>query len=97
MLPTSKASPLYSKALALGATSVAIGTTALIAIGCRQYQIFNTGKCPMGITKHNPALGKWLDPDAVTKNLENFLRVTNEELRDFARITGDNDVHKLSI
>ena len=90
-------SPDFAKALALGATAVAIGTTALIAIGCRQYRICNTGKCPMGITTHDPALRKHLDVDTAAKRLENFLRVTNNELKDFARLTGNDDVHKLSI
>ncbi len=90
-------SPDFAKALALGATAVAIGTTALIAIGCRQYRICNTGKCPMGITTHDPALRKRLVIDEAAKRLENFLSVSNEELRDFARLTGNNNVHKLSI
>jgi glutamate synthase domain-containing protein 2 len=90
-------SPDFAKALALGATAVAIGTTALISIGCRQYRICNTGKCPMGITTHDPALRKHLNVDTAAKRLENFLRVTNNELKDFARLTGNDDVHKLSI
>jgi glutamate synthase domain-containing protein 2 len=90
-------SPDFAKALALGATAVAIGTTALIAIGCRQYRICNTGRCPMGITTHDPALRKRLEINAAAKSLENFLKVTNEELKNFARLTGNDDVHKLSI
>ena len=90
-------SPDFAKALALGATAVAIGTTALIAIGCRQYRICNTGKCPMGITTHDPELRKHLNVDAAASRLENFLKVTNKELEDFARLTGNDDVQKLSI
>ena len=90
-------SPDFAKALALGATAVAIGTSALIAIGCRQFRICNTGKCPMGIATQGPALRKRLDIDAAAKRLENFLRTTNEELKDFARLTGNDDVHKLTI
>jgi glutamate synthase domain-containing protein 2/rubredoxin len=90
-------SPDFAKALALGATAVAVGTVALIAIGCRQYRICNTGKCPMGITTHDPALRKRLEIDDAAKRLENFLRVTNEELKDFARLTGNDDIHELSI
>ncbi len=90
-------SPDFAKALALGATAVAVGTVALIAIGCRQYRICNTGKCPMGITTQDPALRKRLEIDDAAKRLENFLRVTNEELKDFARLTGNDDIHELSI
>ncbi len=90
-------SPDFAKAIALGATAIAIGTTALIAIGCRQYRICNTGKCPMGIATHDPALRKRLDIDSAAKRLERFLTVTNDELKDFARLTGNDDVHHLSI
>lgn len=31
------------------------------------------------------------------KNLENFLRVSTEELKDFARLTGNSDVHGLAV
>ncbi len=31
------------------------------------------------------------------KRLENFLRVSTEEFKSFARLTGNHDVHKLSI
>ena len=87
----------FAKALALGADAVAIGTTALIAIGCRQYRICNTGKCPTGIATQDPSLRSRMDVQASTKRLENFLRVSNEELKDFARLTGNDDVHGMSI
>jgi glutamate synthase domain-containing protein 2 len=90
-------SPDFAKALALGATAVAVGTVALIAIGCRQYRICNTGKCPMGITTQDSALRKRLEIDDAAKRLESFLRVTNEELKDFARLTGNDDIHELSM
>jgi methylamine---glutamate N-methyltransferase subunit C len=90
-------SPDFAKSLALGATAVAVGTTALVAIGCRQYRTCNTGRCPMGIATHDPARRKRMDIDAAAKRLENFLRATNEELKDFARLTGNDDVHKLSL
>ena len=87
----------FAKALALGADAVAVGTTALIAIGCQQYRICNTGKCPMGITTQDPALRSRLNTDIAAKRLENFLNVSTEELKDFARLTGNDDVHKLAI
>jgi glutamate synthase domain-containing protein 2 len=54
-------------------------------------------KCSMGITTQDPALRKRLEIDDAAQRLENFLRVTNEELKDFARLTGNDDIHKLSI
>lgn len=38
-----------------------------------------------------------MEIDDAAKRLENFLRVTNEELKDFARLTGNDDIHELSI
>ena len=90
-------SPDFAKALALGADAIAIGTSALIATACQQYRICDTGKCPVGVTTHNPELRKRIKIDVSAKKLENFLRVSTEELKDFARLTGNNDVHKLSI
>ena len=87
----------FAKALALGADAVAISTSALIAIGCQQYRVCNSGKCPMGIATQDPELRRRLDIDLAAQQLENFLRVSTEELRDFARLTGNNDVHHLSI
>ena len=85
-----------AKAMALGADAVAIGTAALMAIGCQQYKICNTGKCPMGIATQNKTLRANLIVDKSARRLENFLNVITNELRDFARLTGNNDVHGLS-
>jgi glutamate synthase domain-containing protein 2 len=87
----------FAKALAFGANAVAIGTAALMACGCQQYRICHTGQCPMGITTQNPGLRSGLDIDSSAKKLENYLRVCTDELRDFARLTGNDDIHKLAI
>jgi glutamate synthase domain-containing protein 2 len=87
----------FAKALALGADAIAIGTSALMAIGCQQYRICDTGRCPKGITTQDPELRARLIIEEAAKGLENFLRVSTEELKDFARLTGNDDVHKLSI
>lgn len=90
-------SPDFAKALAMGAKAVAIATSAMIAGGCQQYRICNTGKCPIGIATQDPELRKRLDVDLSAQRVENFLRVSNEELKSFARITGNIDVHDLSV
>ena len=87
----------FAKALALGADAVAISTSALIAIGCQQYRVCNTGKCPMGIATQDPELRRRLDIDLAAQRLENFLRISTEELKDFARLTGNDDVHGLAV
>jgi glutamate synthase domain-containing protein 2 len=87
----------FAKALAIGADAVAIGTAALVAIGCRQFRICNTGKCPTGIATQDPALRARLDIDRAARELANFLRVSTAELMDFARLTGKSDVHQLTL
>ena len=87
----------FAKALALGADAIAIGTAALIACGCQQYRLCTTGKCPVGVTTQDPVLRKRLDIDISAKKLENYLRVSTSELRDFARLTGYTDVHHMDI
>ena len=90
-------SPDFAKALALGADAVAIGTAALIAIGCQQYRICNTGNCPTGIATQDPELRSRLNIDEASQGLKNFLQTSTRELQDFARLTGNRDVHDLDI
>lgn len=87
----------FAKALALGADAVAIGTSALMACGCQQYRMCSTGRCPVGITSQDPELRQMVNIDESAKRLANFLRVSTEELKDFARLTGNNNVHRLLI
>ncbi len=87
----------FAKALALGADAVAIATAALIASGCQQYRICHTGRCPVGITTQDPQLRERLDVELSSQRLANFLRVSTDELKMFARLTGHGDVHDLSL
>jgi glutamate synthase domain-containing protein 2 len=87
----------FAKALALGADAVAIGTSALMACGCQQYRMCSTGRCPVGITSQDPELRQMVNIDESAKRLANFLRVSTEELKNFARLTGNNNVHRLLI
>jgi len=87
----------FAKALALGADAVALATTALMAAACQQYRICNTGRCPVGVASQDPQLRKRLNIERSARRLENFLRVSIEELKAFARLTANDDVHELSI
>lgn len=62
-----------------------------MAIGCRQYRISNTGRCPTGITSQDPLLRSRIDIETASARLEKFLLVTKNELETFTRMTG-NDV-----
>ncbi len=85
-----------AKALALGADAVAIATAAMIAGGCQQYRVCHTGKCPVGIATQDPELRKRLSIEKSAKRIENYLTVCTQELKDFARLAGYNDVHLLN-
>jgi len=87
----------FAKAIALGADAIAVGTAALIACGCQQYRICNTGRCPVGITSQDPDLRARFEIDESSKRLEKFLKVCTEELKTFARLTGNDDVHGVSL
>ena len=87
----------FAKAIALGADAVAIGTSALMAIGCQQYRVCGTGKCPMGIATQDPELRKRFDIAEAAQKLENFLTASTQEIMDFARLTGNNNLHDLSL
>ncbi|WP_372795200.1 glutamate synthase-related protein [Pontiella sp.] len=85
-----------AKALALGADAVAIASAAMMAIGCQQYRMCNSGKCPVGIATQDPELRKRFDIDLSAQRLTNYLNVCTEELKTFSRITGNADVDGLN-
>ena len=87
----------FAKALAMGANAIAIGTGAMIAAACQQYKICDSGDCPVGVATQDDGLRKRLKIETASKRVENYLRVSTEELKTFARITGHSDVHDLNI
>jgi glutamate synthase domain-containing protein 2/rubredoxin len=90
-------SPDFAKALAMGADAVAIATSALMALGCQQYKVCNTGRCPMGIATQDPALRSRLDVEKAAARVANFLKVSTDELIQFAKLTGHHNLHDLSL
>ena len=86
-----------AKALALGADAVALATASLIAIGCMQYRICNTGGCPVGITTQDPELRARLSIPASVQRFVNFYGTTRAELETLARVSGRADVHDLDL
>ncbi len=86
-----------AKALAMGADAVAVASAALIAAACQQYRICGTGNCPVGVATQDPKLRERLKTDQAAKRVANYLNVTKEELKTFARITGHASVHDLNV
>ncbi len=87
----------FAKALAMGADAVAVASGALIAAACQQYRICGSGGCPVGIATQDENLRARLDVNAAAARVANYLTVSLEELRMFARITGHADVHDLNL
>ena len=81
----------------MGANAIAVGTAAMMAVGCQQYRICDSGKCPVGIATQDPALRARLDVEKSATRVANFFKVSTEELKDFARLSGNDDVHSLSL
>ena len=87
----------FAKAIAMGADAVAVASAAMVAAACQQYRICGTGMCPVGVATQDEKLRQRLQVDAAAKRVENYLRCSAEELKTFARITGHEDIHDLSL
>jgi glutamate synthase domain-containing protein 2 len=83
------------KAIALGADAVAIGTSALIAMGCHLCQKCHTGLCAWGIATQNPELVKRLDVEEGTKRLTNMIKAWNLEIKEILGALGVNSIESL--
>jgi Glutamate synthase domain 2 len=86
----------FAKAIAMGADAVAIGSAALIAAACQQYRICGSGNCPVGVATQNPELRARFKEDSAALRVANFLNCSCAELKTFARITGNKDIHSLT-
>lgn len=87
----------FAKAIAMGATAVAVASAAMVAAACQQYRICGTGMCPVGVATQDPDLRKRLHVEAAAKRVANYLGCSAKELETFARITGHEDIHQLSV
>ncbi len=100
-----------TKAMAMGADAVSIGTAALVALGCNRavhiadYRALgtepgachhcHTGRCPVGITTQDPALENRLDVEEGARRVRNFLTVLTMEAQTLARACGKSHLHNL--
>ena len=87
----------FAKALAMGADAVAIASAALIAAACQQYRICGTGMCPVGVATQDVNLRRRLPEEAAAMRVANFLQVSLDEIKTFARITGHDDIHDMDV
>ncbi len=83
------------KAIALGADAVAIGTAALITMGCTVCGKCYTGNCSWGITSQRPELTARLDPEVFAERLTNLLRAWDHEIKEILGALGLNAIESL--
>jgi glutamate synthase domain-containing protein 2 len=84
-----------AKAIALGADAVAIGSAALIALGCHMCQSCHTGCCSWGITTQKPELTRRIDPEWGAERLVNLVNAWSHELQEILGALGVNSVESL--
>jgi glutamate synthase domain-containing protein 2 len=100
-----------AKCMALGADAVAIGTAALVALGCNHpmydeefraigsaagfYDDYHEGRDPAGISTQDPDLMQRLDPVEGGRRLANYIRVLTMEAQTLARACGKSDLRNL--
>ncbi|MEL7059052.1 MAG: glutamate synthase-related protein [Acidobacteriota bacterium] len=78
----------FVKAIALGADGVAIGNSAMQAIGCVAMRACHTNNCPVGIATQQPQLRDRLDIAIGARRLANFLQASTELMKVLARACG---------
>lgn len=84
-----------AKAIAMGAKAVAIGTAALIAMGCTACMQCATGKCPAGLATQDKEKRAKFDIDKAAEGVANFIDSMTAEMKLIARVCGKTDVHNL--
>lgn len=87
----------FAKAIAMGADAVAVASAGLIAAACQQYRICGSGMCPMGMATQDEELRSRFKEEPAVLRVANFLNCSLEELRTFARTTGHENLHDMSV
>jgi len=84
-----------AKAIALGADACAIGTAALVAMGCHVCQKCHTGCCSWGITTQRAELTRRLDPEWAASQLVNLVTAWTHEIAEVLGALGVNAIESL--
>lgn len=87
----------FAKALALGADAVAIGNSALQAIGCLGMRACNTDNCPVGIATQKPGLRSRLVVEESARRLAEFLTSSVHLMVVLARACGHDRLDRFSV
>ncbi|MDP3564565.1 MAG: FMN-binding glutamate synthase family protein, partial [Methanoregula sp.] len=84
-----------AKIICLGADAVYIGTSALVAMGCRVCGTCYRGNCAWGIATQKPELTKRLDPETNAVQVANLIHGWTDELAELMGAAGINSIESL--
>ncbi len=83
------------KALALGASACYSARGMMMALGCIQALICDSGKCPVGVATQNPALYKGLHPADKRIRVANFHANTIKATKELMEACGFKDIESI--
>ena len=75
-------------AIAMGADMIYIAREAMLAIGCIQAQVCQTGNCPTGVATQNEWLMRGLDPTDKSARLANYITMLRKEIIQLSHACG---------
>ncbi len=84
-----------AKAMAIGADAVAIGTSAMVAMGCRVCLRCHNGVCGFGIGTQDPESRQKLDIDAAAARVANYIKGITVEATLLAKAAGKTKLKNL--
>src|SRR5688500_17986647 len=84
------------KVLSLGASACYSARGMMMALGCIQALICDSGNCPVGVATQNPALYKGLDPADKRVRVANFHGKTIEATREIMEACGFHAIEAIN-
>ncbi|MFL0197859.1 FMN-binding glutamate synthase family protein [Clostridium sp. WILCCON 0269] len=84
-----------AKALAIGADAVAIGTSAMVAMGCRVCLRCHTGVCAFGIGTQDPESRAKFNIDEAAERVANYIKAITNEAVLLAKAAGKTKLKNL--
>ena len=85
-----------AKAIALGASAVALGTGMLVAGGCTGCMECSSGNCPIGMATQSETLTRNLDVRKVALKMHAYLESIRWQLSAIATALGYSDIRQIS-
>lgn len=83
------------KVLSLGASACYSARGMMMALGCIQALICDSGRCPVGVATQDPALYKGLDPADKSVRVANFHAKTIAATREIMEACGFRDIENI--